>query len=149
MTMLHSLIARRRFGPQTQWRPLHKAFFTNGLVLDDLSLAWPAVIKLVFPLTLARSGFWFIQEYFCLFYHSELYRRYGALIELESHYANWTVYVLLYYELHQDQEWSLSTVKNIFKPPVVYVTDRSKAVVPVLFLILCSFVVYTTGRLMF
>ena len=34
-------------------------------------------------------------------------------------------------------------------PPVVYATDRSKAVVPVLFLILCSFVVYTTGRLMF
>ena len=36
-----------------------------------------------------------------------------------------------------------------FKYPVVYATDRSKAVVPVLFLILCSFVVYTTGRLMF
>ena len=38
----------------------------------------------------------------------------------------------------------MSTVKNI-----VYATDRSKAVVPVLFLILCSFMVYTTGRLMF
>ena len=34
-------------------------------------------------------------------------------------------------------------------PPVFYATDRSKAVVPVLFLILCSFVVYTKGRLMF
>ena len=33
--------------------------------------------------------------------------------------------------------------------PVVYATDRSKAVVPVLFLILCSFVIYTTERLMF
>ena len=33
--------------------------------------------------------------------------------------------------------------------PVVYVTDLSKAVVPVLFLILCSFVVYTMGRLTF
>ena len=46
----------------------------------------------------------------------------------------------------------MSTVKNIFTPssphpPVVYATDRSKAVVPVLFLILCSFVVYATGRL--
>ena len=39
--------------------------------------------------------------------------------------------------------------QNSFKPPVVYATDRSKAVVPVLFLILCSFMVYTTGRLMF
>ena len=39
---------------------------------------------------------------------------------------------------------------KIFLPPlVVYAADRSKAVVPVLFLILRSFVVYTTGRLMF
>ena len=29
----------------------------------------------------------------------------------------------------------MSTVKNIFKHPVVYPTDRSKAVVPVLFLL--------------
>ena len=34
-------------------------------------------------------------------------------------------------------------------PTVVYVTARYKAVDPVLFLILCSFVVYTTGRLKF
>ena len=40
-------------------------------------------------------------------------------------------------------------LKSIFKPRVVYATDSSKAVVPVLFLILCSLVVYTTGRLMF
>ena len=39
--------------------------------------------------------------------------------------------------------------KNIFNLPVVYAIDHSKAMVPVLFLILCSFVVYTTGRLMF
>ena len=78
-----------------------------------------------------------------------LCRRYGALIELGSHYANWTVYIFLYYELHRDQGWSLSTVKNTYKPPVVYATDRSKAVVPVLFLILCSFVVNTMGRFMF
>ena len=43
----------------------------------------------------------------------------------------------------------MSTVKNILNPTVVYATDRSKEVVPVLFLILCSFVVYTTGRLIF
>ena len=40
-------------------------------------------------------------------------------------------------------------LKILLNPTVVYATDRSKAVVPVLFLILCSFVVYTTGRLMF
>ena len=33
--------------------------------------------------------------------------------------------------------------------PVVYATDRSNAVVPVLFLISYGFVVYTTGRFMF
>ena len=35
---------------------------------------------------------------------------------------------------HRVKLWSLSTVKNIFKPSVVYATDRSKAVVPGLFL---------------
>ena len=46
MAMLHSLIARRRFGPQTQWRPLRVAL-TSGLGLDDMSLAWPAVVQLL------------------------------------------------------------------------------------------------------
>ena len=40
-------------------------------------------------------------------------------------------------------------LKILLNPLIVYDTDRSKAVIPVLFLILCSFVVYTTGRLMF
>ena len=37
---------RRRFGPQTQWRPLRKTL-TSGLGLDDMSLAWPAVVQLL------------------------------------------------------------------------------------------------------
>ena len=41
--MLHSLIARWRVRPQTQWRPRHKAF-TSGLRLDAMSLAWPTVV---------------------------------------------------------------------------------------------------------
>ena len=40
-------------------------------------------------------------------------------------------------------------LKIFLNPPVVYATDRSKTVAPVLFLILCSFVFYTTGRLIF
>ena len=40
-------------------------------------------------------------------------------------------------------------LKIFLNSRVVYATDHSKAVVPVLFLILCSFVVCTTGRLMF
>ena len=46
MAMSHSLIARRWFGPQTQWRPLRKTL-TSGLGLDDMSLAWPAVVQLL------------------------------------------------------------------------------------------------------
>ena len=45
--------------------------------------------------------------------------------------------------------WQLKIFYLPHPPRVVYATDRSNAVVPVLFLILCSFVVYTTGRLMF
>ena len=37
---------RRRVGPQTQWRPRHKAF-TSGLGLDAMSLAWFTVVQLV------------------------------------------------------------------------------------------------------
>ena len=54
MAILHSLIARRRFGPQTQWRPLRKTL-TSGLRLNDISLAWPAVVQL-FVVTLTHSG---------------------------------------------------------------------------------------------
>ena len=39
--------------------------------------------------------------------------------------------------------------KKYFNHPVVYAIERSKAVVQVFFLIMCSFVVFTTGRLMF
>ena len=36
----------RRTRPQTQWRPLRKTL-TSGLGLDDMSLAWPAVVQLL------------------------------------------------------------------------------------------------------
>ena len=40
--------------------------------------------------------------------------------------------------------------ERLLNPPVVYTTDRSKAVVPIdVVLILCSFVVYTTRHFMF
>ena len=44
---------------------------TSGLGLDYLNLAWPAVVQLVVSFNLARSGFWFSQEYFSLFYHGD------------------------------------------------------------------------------
>ena len=37
MAVLHSLIARRRFGPKTQWWPLRKTLL-SGLGLDGISL---------------------------------------------------------------------------------------------------------------
>ena len=64
MAMLHSLIARRRFGPQTQCRPLRKTL-TSELGLDDMSLAWPAVVQLLVFITLAYSRF--SHEYSSLF----------------------------------------------------------------------------------
>ena len=38
--------------------------------------------------------------------------------------------------------------KSALKPPVVYATERSKAVVLVLFLFWCGLVVFATGRFM-
>ena len=52
--MLHSLIARRRVGPQTQSRPLRK-ILTSGLGLDDMSFTWPKVVQLLFLFTLTYS----------------------------------------------------------------------------------------------
>ena len=40
------LIARRQFGPQTQWWPLHKTL-TSGLGLEDMSLTWPTMVQLL------------------------------------------------------------------------------------------------------
>ena len=61
-----------------------------------------------------------------------------------SLYANLIFMFFLYKELHRDPGWNWLAVK-CFKLPVVYSTDRSKAVVPVLVL-LCCFVVYSTRR---
>ena len=46
MAMLHSLIARRRFGLKTQWRRLHKTLI-SGFGLEDMSLDWRAVVQIL------------------------------------------------------------------------------------------------------
>ena len=76
MAMLHSLIARRRFGPQTQWRPLR----------------------------LARRGS-------AMGFH------------------------LLWHTVESGPKVKLVSCKSALNPPVVYSTDHSKAVVPVLVLL--------------
>ena len=65
MAMLHSLIARLRFGLQTQWWPLRKTL-TSGLGLDDMSLAWPAAVQLlVFSYTGMRWGWPWVLVFVC------------------------------------------------------------------------------------
>ena len=46
VAVLRSLVARQRFGPRARWRPLCGAL-TDGLGLDGLYLAWPAVVRLL------------------------------------------------------------------------------------------------------
>ena len=43
----------------------------------------------------------------------------------------------------------VASCKSALNPPVVYSTDRSKAVVPVLVLLFVAFVVYSTRRFVF
>ena len=63
--MLHSLIARRRVGPQTQGRPRHKVF-TSGFGLAAMSLAWPTVVQLVVSF---NSGLqWGISQEYSFFF---------------------------------------------------------------------------------
>ena len=73
MAMLHSLIARRRFGPQTQLRPLRKTL-TSGLGFDDMSLAWPAVVQLlVFICSIRENTQYLACNEKCAFFTSDVY----------------------------------------------------------------------------
>ena len=57
-----------RVGPQTQWRPWHKAF-TSGLGLDAMSLAWPTMVQLVISF---NSGLqWGISQEYSFFGSSQ------------------------------------------------------------------------------
>ena len=79
-----------------------------------------------------------------------LCRRYDALIKLGSHHAKWIIYVFCIMNYIGTKGEVCRQLKILLTPPpprVVYATERSKAVVPMLFLILCSFVVYTERML--
>ena len=108
MAMLHSLIARRWFGPQTQWRPLRKTL-TSGLGLDDMSLAWPAVVQLL-VFIYSELGAFMRTEFLCI-----------SVLRVESR-----------------PRVKLASCKIALNTPVVCSTDRSKAVVPVLVLLLVA-----------
>ena len=80
----------------------------NGLGLDGMSLAWPAVVQLVVSFNCGSQ--WILEGYFSLFYHG----------------GQFDFYVVAYGAL----------IEGLLREPV-------------LFLILCSFVVYTMRRLVF
>ena len=152
MAMLHSLIARRRFGPQTQWRSLRKTL-TSGLGLDDWSLAWPAVVQL----------FVFI----CSVIHTISYEYYSLFIivmNLIFMFSLWCIdWVGCLYAKKKKKKKKKNKKKKKKKkkcisvlrvalgprvklagrksaltrpppPPLAYSADRSKAVVPVVIL---------------
>ena len=136
---LYSLIARRRVGPQTQWRPLHKAF-TSGLGLDAISLAWPPVVQLVVSFNSDSLGGGLAKSTLSLFRHSS---RVNFVFSLRC--IDWVRKPLC-----EPNFLCIFCIKNYigtqgevckwkaFKPPVVYTADRSKAVVPMLFLFCVS-----------
>ena len=69
MAMLHSVVARRRFGPQTQCRPFRK-LLTRGFELDDMSGLARRGSAIGFSFTLAHSRI--SHEYSSFFfYHSD------------------------------------------------------------------------------
>ena len=79
MTVLHSLICTVVFRPQTQKQPLRKALMC-GLGLDDLYLAWPAMVQLVISFNSGSQSIWFSQEYFSLFYPSDQFDFYVVVM---------------------------------------------------------------------
>ena len=134
MAMLHSLIARRRFGPQTQWRPLRKTL-TSGLGLDDMSLVWPPWFNYWFSFTLVYSRI--SHEYSSLFI---------IVINLIFLFSLWCIdwvgslyanrnFMYFCIKSSMGPKVKLASCKSALNPTVVCYANRSKAVVPVLVLL--------------
>ena len=70
-TMLYSLVARRWFRPQTQWR-LHRESFSSWVKLDDCLWLDPPWFNLWFSLTLAYSVGIYSHKPSSLIHHSVL-----------------------------------------------------------------------------
>ena len=134
MAMLHPLIAWRRLRLQTQWRPLCKTL-TSGLGLDDMSLAWDAVVQL---LIFIYSGINRIShEYSSLFIiviNWFLYFHFDALTELGAFIQTKFLFISVL-RVASRPRVKLASYKSALNPPVVYSTDSSKVVVLVLVLL--------------
>ena len=161
MAMLHSLIARRRFRPQTQWRPLRK-ILTSGLGLDDVfglarrgstvgfHLLWHTVelamstrlcllqwLIVLFSLWTFWT-FWIVIRLWIydfglrLWYHDRNY--FDALTDLGAFMRTEFLCVSLS-RVASEPRVKLASCKSALNRTVAHSTDRSKAVVPVIVLL--------------
>ena len=150
MAMLHSLIARRRFGPQTQWQPLRKTLTSRFGLGDVFGLArrgstigfhllWHAV-ELAMNTRLCLS-LWLI---WISCFRFDALTEFGAFVRAEF-------LCLSVLRVASGPRVKLASCKSALtspSPPVVYSTDCSKAVVPVLVLLFVAlwFIYLAWGR---
>ena len=135
VAVLHSLIARRRFGPRARWRPLRETL-ASGLGLGGLSLAWSAVVQL---LAFIYSGVQWNWPWVLVFvYHCDWFDFYVfALVR----WLGWGLCASRTFEYFCigssiGTQGGVGLLWGCFRPPpVVYSAGRSGAVVPVLVLL--------------
>ena len=147
MAMLHSLIARRRFGPQTQWRSLRKTLVGWGLTI----CLWlgPPWFNYWFSFTLAYNRI--SHEYSSLFIIMITLIFMFSLWCIDwvgSLYANQILCVSVL-RVASGPRVKLASCKSALNPPVVCSTDRSKAVVPVLVLLFVALWFILRGDLLY
>ena len=148
MAMLHSLIARQRFGPQTQWRPLRKTL-TSGWGFTICLWLGPPWFNYWFSFTLAYTRI--SHEYSSLFI---------IVINLIFMFSLWCIdwvgslyanRIFMYSELRvaSGPRVKLASSKSALNPPLVCSTDRSKAVIPVLVLLFVALWFILRGDLLY
>ena len=143
MAWLCSLIARRQFGPQIQRRPLREVL-TSELGLYDMSLVCPphpppATLPVVQLLVFFNSGSQWCrigQKYSSLLViviYLILRFRYDASTELGTVMRTEFLCISIL-RVTSGSRVKLVDCRNALNSLVVYTTDRSKAVVPMLLL---------------
>ena len=135
MVMLHYLMARRRFGPQTQWRPLRKTL-TSGLGLTICFRLCPPLFNYWFSFTLAHSRI--SHEYSSLFIIviNLIFFVFALMHWLSLEPLGESIFLCIsVLRVASGPRMKVDSCKRALKPPVVYSTDRSKAVGPVLVLL--------------
>ena len=134
MTILHSLIAQRGFGPQTQWRPLRKNLTVGwGLTICFwLGAPW---FNYWFSFTLSHSRISYVLVF--IYYGEEFdFKLFALMLRLMSWEplceANFYVFSVL--RVTSGPRVKLADRKNALNPRC-FSTDRSRAVVKVLVLL--------------